>query len=212
MSGCVIELRDDALKSDSDILRLLRITFTIARKLDLSELEKWAVKELKGYDIDDDIPAYRQVVGYIVIPIDHQRWNKVLVEGGDKYTRPELRESIPSLLEYKKSNNDIFIKAFDNKTCENLQRIWGLGNYVFGLEVSTSYIENIIETVRTIILDWALLLEEKGIKGENLSFSKEDKERISTDESVTNFIINIYGNVDNTQIQQGTNKSSQERF
>lgn len=212
MSGCVIELRDDALKSDSDILRLLRITFTIARKLDLSELEKWAEKELKGYDIDDCIPSYRQVVGYIIIPIDHQRWNKVLVEGGDKYTRPELRESIPSLLEYKKSNNDIFIKAFDNKTCENLQRIWGFGNYVFGLEVSTSYIENIIETVRTIILDWALLLEEKGIKGEDLSFSKEDKERISTDESVTNFIINIYGNVDNTQIQQGTNKSSQVRF
>lgn len=209
MSGCVIELRDDALKSDSDILKLLRITFTIARKLGLPELEKWAEKELKGYDIGDDIPAYRQAIGYIIIPVDHQRWNKVLVEGGDKYTRPRLRESIPSLLEYKKSNGDFFIKAFDNKTCEELQRRWGFGNYVFGLEVSTSYIENIIEAVRTIILDWALLLEEKGIKGENLSFSKDDKERISSDGSVTNFIINIYGNVDNTQIQQGTQNSNQ---
>lgn len=212
MSGCVIELRDDALKSDSDILRLLRITFTIARKLDLPELEKWAEKELKGYDIHDDIPAYRQVVGYVVLPVDHQKWNEVLIDGGDKYTKQKLRESIPSLLEYKKSNTNNFIMAFDNKTCEEIKRRRDIGNYVFGLRISTSYIENIIETVRSIILEWALLLEEKGIKGEALSFSKEDKERISSDESITNFIINIYGNVDNTQIQQGTNKSSQERF
>lgn len=206
--GCVIELRDDALKSDSDILRLLRITFTIAKKLNLPELEKWAEKELKGYDIDD-IPAYRQVVGYVVLPVDHQKWNEILIDDGDKYTKLKLRESIPSLLEYKKSNTNNFIMPFDNKTCEEIKQRNDFGNYVFGLSISTSYIENIIETVRSIILEWALVLEEKDIKGENLSFSKEDKERIISDRSVINFITNIYGNVDNTQIQQGTNKSSQ---
>lgn len=47
-------------------------------------------------------------------------------------------------------------------------------------------------------------------KEENLSSSKDDKERISSGGSITNLIINIYGNVDNTPIQQGTNKSSHE--
>lgn len=49
MSKIVIELQQEALKSDFDILNLLRKAYLVARKLKLNEFEKWIDSELNGY-------------------------------------------------------------------------------------------------------------------------------------------------------------------
>lgn len=63
-----------------------------------------------------------------------------------------------------------------------------------------------LDTVRNIILEWALKLEEDGILGEGLSFSNEEKQQASKHNYTVN---NFYGNSSGIQIQQHTSNSTQ---
>lgn len=49
MAKIVIELQHEALKSDFDIMNLLRNAYLVARKLKLQEFEEWIKDELNGY-------------------------------------------------------------------------------------------------------------------------------------------------------------------
>jgi len=67
-------------------------------------------------------------------------------------------------------------------------------------------IVRIVQQVRTIILNWALKLEEEGILGEGLTFSKNEKEAaVSAPQNINNF----FGPVQNPQIQQGNTSAKQ---
>ncbi|MFQ7675143.1 MAG: hypothetical protein ACLRK3_10590 [Ruminococcus sp.] len=46
MAKIVIELQHEALKSDFDIMNLLRNAYLVARKLKLQEFEEWIKDEL----------------------------------------------------------------------------------------------------------------------------------------------------------------------
>lgn len=81
------------------------------------------------------------------------------------------------------------------------------GNYE--LHFSKSAIVNIIEQVKNKILDWALLLEENGIRGENLQFSVEEKETVKNAPQIINYVNNFFGDVKDSQMQEGTKQSSQ---
>ena len=59
MDKIVIELQREALKSDFDIMNLLRKAYLVARKLKLQEFEDWVNNELNGYKDADKIPDYR---------------------------------------------------------------------------------------------------------------------------------------------------------
>lgn len=68
------------------------------------------------------------------------------------------------------------------------------------LFVSQTTLVRIIESVRTILLNWALKLEEQGVLGEGLSFTPEEKRAAgNSPQSINNF----YGPVHGAQIQQG---------
>ena len=77
------------------------------------------------------------------------------------------------------------------------------------LHFSKSAIVNIIEQVKNKILDWALLLEENGIRGENLQFSVEEKETVKNAPQIINYVNNFFGDVKDSQIQERTKQSSQ---
>ena len=59
MAKIVTELQHEALKSDFDIMNLLRKAYLVARKLKLQEFEDWVNNELNGYKDLDKIPDYR---------------------------------------------------------------------------------------------------------------------------------------------------------
>jgi hypothetical protein len=73
------------------------------------------------------------------------------------------------------------------------------------LHIDSSMIQRVIDSVRNILLEWSLKLEEDGILGEDISFS--DKE-IKT-ASQNTYTINNYGNASNFQIQQGNENAAQ---
>ena len=50
MAKIVIELQHEALKSNFDIMNLLRKAYLVARKLKLQEFEDWINNELNGYN------------------------------------------------------------------------------------------------------------------------------------------------------------------
>jgi len=72
----------------------------------------------------------------------------------------------------------------------------------FSLFVQKVSIKGIIETVRTIVLNWGLNLEKEGILGEGLSFSSKEKE--AAKQSPQN-IANFFGPVYDPHLQQGRN-------
>ena len=61
---------------------------------------------------------------------------------------------------------------------------------------------SVLDIVRNNILEWTLKLEEKGIMGNDMTFTSEEKKQAST------IIYNI-GAMNNSQIQQGTINSTQ---
>ena len=64
----------------------------------------------------------------------------------------------------------------------------------------------IIDSARTIVLNWALKLEENGILGEGLSFT--DREKKVAEQSPQN-ITNFFGPVQSPQVQQGSTQPIQ---
>jgi len=70
------------------------------------------------------------------------------------------------------------------------------------LVVEESRLHGIVDAVRTLIVDWALKLEEQGIIGEDLSFSDADKRAAS------HVTINV-GTMSHSQIQAATTNSRQ---
>ena len=84
-------------------------------------------------------------------------------------------------------------------------------NTKFALEIGTNQIYNIIERVRNIILDWSITLEENGILGDELQFNETEKDKATTTPTINNYINNFFGPVSETQIQQDTKESSQNK-
>ena len=68
---------------------------------------------------------------------------------------------------------------------------------------------NIMENVRTALLEWSIVLEENGIVGEGMQFSKEEKEIAAATPIINNYTTNFFGDVSNSQVQQGTDNSTQ---
>ncbi|MBY0315622.1 MAG: hypothetical protein K2Q26_08890 [Bdellovibrionales bacterium] len=74
------------------------------------------------------------------------------------------------------------------------------------LHISLAALSKILDSVKNLILSWALKLEEDGIVGGDVSFSADEIQKASR----ANYnITNIYGNIVESQVQQGTSQSTQ---
>lgn len=75
------------------------------------------------------------------------------------------------------------------------------------LYVPTHHLIRIIDTTKTKILEFALGLEEKGVLGNGIVFSKDDQIRAQT---INYNTINIQ-HMENSQIQQDSDGASQRQ-
>lgn len=211
MSSVILDLQRDCLNANSDIVLLLRKALLISHKLELGSFREWINKELHSYKNNDTIPEYR-FVNFNLKRLNHRRnWVNAslkIPEIEEIYTR-KIFDSIIEL-QYKFDRNDrLFFQLPETFSNQILQ---STGKYAkFSLIAGVNMVNEIIENVKTAILEWAIILEKNGIIGENLLFDNEEKNKIKDNEQITNYIINIYGNENSTlQIQQGTKKSIQK--
>lgn len=209
MDGIVLELQREALKQDGDILSLLRKAYLIARKLQLKDFGKWVNSEMNGYDVQDNIPRYRHLTGEVKAWNPYHGWVPVVFHqdlGLDAY---ESRDSIATLIDvYRNSNENRAIVNFPAGVNAALNKTARFATK-YALFISVNQIFNIEESVRTAILEWSIALEENEIIGEGLQFSKEEKEIAAATPIINNYTTNFFGDVSNSQVQQGTDNSTQ---
>lgn len=208
MGGIVLELQREALAKDKDILQLLRKAFFIAKKLHIKDFEDWISHELKGYQGDCQIPNYRYLRGEVKAWNPYNGWIPVVFEQESGLDIHKARDSIANIIDvYNKSkryaviNFSAHVNSFLNESSPFDTK--------YALHISTNQLFNIVESVRPAILEWAISLEENGIVGEEMQFSEREKEIASNTPTINNYTANFFGDVSNSQLQQGTKNSEQ---
>ena len=210
MSSIVLELQHEALENTNKVSNLLRKALVVARKLEIKEFYTWIENELNGYKTGAESPNYREVMGRILVLDPYRGWIPLLFTNREAELEFSKRNAGQSIAELEnlleKSSDGTFRMSFTYEAQRFLTKDMPFEAEV-ALFVNQTSIIRIIDKVRTIILNWALKLEEDHILGENLTFSPEDKRQAGAE--VHNYVSNIFGNVVHSQVQQGTTNSSQ---
>jgi AbiTii len=209
LESIVLELQREAISSKTIISDLLRKALFVARKLKVKEFEDWITQELNGYQgSSTEIPQYREFIGKLQHFNPYHGWCPVIVQDEkivDIFTKRKIGQPI-SEIEYL-MNGDFRTLAIPlPQGQQNMLSDYFNEPTQFQLEISESQLVRVKDTVRNIILEWSLKLEEDGIMGEGLSFSEKEKQEASKQNYNIN---NFYGNASGIQIQQNSPNSTQ---
>lgn len=207
----IIELQKMSIDSNCDILSLLRKSYLVSRKLEISDFQEWITHELNGYNTTDGIPDYRQITGTLKGFNPYRGWIPVIIPNHEleqTICTHKLHDSIPSLftLINNLDNNHLSLQL-PGTIIQNICSMTGHdANYE--LHISPNSISNVIEQVKNKILDWSLLLEETGILGNDLQFSDIEKDLVHNSPQIINYVSNFYGDIDHSNVQQGNTAST----
>lgn len=211
MAALVLELQKEALSKDIGLTDLLRKTYFVARKLKVKELEEWVNHELHGYPPDADLPSYRNISGSIKAHNPFHGWQPILIQ--DERLQDMLLHNksyqavseIEHMLQNYKSGSHIVIE-YPPGVVFQLHEILGRDLRI-ALHVQPAALYRILDSIKNLILNWALKLEEDGILGDEISFSAAEIQKAAQ----ANYnITNIHGDVIGSQLQQGTSSSKQK--
>lgn len=208
MTGLVLELQADCLNSNVKVSNLLRKALVISKKLGVTEIECWINKELDGYLSTDDIPKYRTVFGEVKVWNPYRGWqplNFKNIEMAEQLSQREISQQVGELDSLSESDEHKLYVPFPQHTVNYLMKSISVPLQP-SLMVDKTEIIGILETVRNNVLNWSLELEQKGILGEGMSFSSEEKKIAhQTSYQITNNI----GHMHNSQLQQDSAGSTQ---
>jgi len=210
MPGLTLELQADALDPHVRVSDLLRKALVISKKLGISEIENWIQCELNGYAAGNEIPAYRKIRGAVKVWNPYHGWQPLNFgdhEHGEALSTREIGQPVSELDELKESGKSgglqvPFSQRITNALMENMDI-----PLQPSLHVPYTEIIGILDSVRNNLLQWALELEQKGVIGEGMTFSKEEKTAAT---QVTYQITNNIGNMTHSQLQQHSAGASQE--
>lgn len=201
MPALVPELVDMASTPAASTADLLRRALVVARRLAVPELVDWINSELNGYS--GEVPDYRKLRGQLKVmnpingPIPLMMPSAAATE---RYNRADIRQGVPELVELAKSTTGIYANFTPRIEHELMDAMEMPMRPVISL--STVQMHGILEKVRSRILDWALDLEGRGIIGEGMSFTPQEKQAVQEQHY-------HFGNVSGSQIQISSNGSTQ---
>ena len=204
MNGIVIELEKEALDEETSVESLLRKAYLLARKLKLVDFEEWVNKEQNGYQ--GEIPEYRMISGNYKAWNPYRGWIPVIStpEMGKFMSSIPLHQPIASLWETYTSSHDNSIEFLPSAEINDLlNRSTDGFKTQFVFFTSRSEIYRVLSTVRNKILDWALLLEENEIIGEEMTFTDEEKKKAQDTPIINNYTNNFYSSVSDVEMKQG---------
>ena len=210
MSGLVLELQRDALDNKIDITNLLRKALVISRKLGVVDVEDWLGQELNGYSAAEaDLPRYREISGTLkvnnpmrgLIPfhIRNPELSSMLSSRSISHPIAELERLV------KFNTSGTLTMNYPPQTRDDLMRMMDIPMEPT-LQIGINQIHGVLDSLRTEILNWSLELEKKGIKGEGMTFSSNEKQAA---ESVVTNITNNIGSMQYSQLQQASTHSQQ---
>ncbi len=206
MTALVHELTTMAGDRTATTADLLRKATVVAHRLSVPEIADWLRAELKGYPEGSDLPDYRRLVATVqtfpgeggkkAIPSNQAESLDSLLQTAAKI---DVRLSVSTIESLIHQGDKLFIYELPQAVHVATQR---LGNFSMVRFVNRAQYQNILDIVRTGVLDWALDLEERGIIGEGMSFTKEEKQVV---QELHYHISNVSG----SQILIGSNGSTQ---
>lgn len=214
MAGIVIELQQEVLKQDCDIVNVLRRAHVIATKLQLTEFDSWITHELNGYPNQEVCPEYRKIKGVLKAFNPYQGWIPAMISDIEMETdvcERKMANSISEIVSLCQEENDL-LSEFTGAQTEILNKIFRTTFPMkYALFIPRTSVMDIIEKVKNTILEWTLKLEEKGIIGDNMTFTEKEK---NTATSIPQTINNYYGDTkivnssgDNTTVVAGDNNN-----
>ncbi|EMG9527125.1 hypothetical protein [Enterobacter asburiae] len=198
----VLKLQDMASLSSTDIEELLSKAKMISVKLDLKDISDWLEYELNGYPSFKFLPEYRIIKDVRIRAFNpYAGWipyqlGNITEDSRDIYehlTTVHINNPVSMLSEYAKSENTLY-SELPSELADYLQEISDC-DFRMAWSINPTQIKKIISNVKSRILDWTLLLEKKGVLGEGLLFSKEEK--MEALGMTVNNINNFHGDVNN---------------
>jgi hypothetical protein len=203
MGSLVLDLQRDALDTSVELLTLLRKSLVVARKLNIQEFQLWIQSELNGYSRESKLPQYRFVYGELKCHNPINGWIPVIID-------PKLHEIISKVPIFQPiSQLELLLRERQSLTImppglDNLLRKYDDVPYEMAIHIDQSQVYRFLESVRNIVLEWSLKLEENGIFGEGMTFSPEEKEAAAKYDYHSSIpIINITVN----QMQESSSES-----
>ncbi len=204
MTALVPELVSMASDPSVPVSDLLRRALVAAHRLGVPELVEWVSSELNGYT--GEVPGYRQIRGQLEAMHPDVGPMPVQVRGklGDSITLIDERGSIPELEPLSKEKGTLH-RHFSS---EQEMAIMGAMNVAIRphLAFTTFQIRGIVERVRSRILEWALDLEGRGILGEGMTFTLQEKQAVQQIH-----YHNHFGDVSGSLLQIASHGSSQSQ-
>jgi len=216
MASLVEELQAEALNQSIKITELLQKSLVVAMKLKLEEFTIWVRQELDGYG-ETEVPKYRVLHGTPHV-FNPYRGSQPLefenLEHGKRYSNMHFDTPIGQLehdlINAIESGSHAFQVSYAPETEKMLMD--GISYRMQpSLHINASQFQSVLDAVRKIVLEWSLKLEEDGITGVGMSFSKEEKSKAqnNTTYNIKNY---IEGNISDSQIQIETTSSSQSKI
>jgi hypothetical protein len=176
MPGSLVEqLQMDAVDRNVRTSDLLRKALLVASRLDIPGVPEWINKELSGYELKDDVPAYRRIHGRVMARTFYG-WRPVQFptnEVESKIAEQIVLQSVAMLEEIESEEGDPRIN-FPPEAQQILQAMFRRETE-FTCVHSRASLVAIIDEVRNQILRWSMELYNAGVKGEGLAFTKQEK-------------------------------------
>lgn len=203
MPAIVHELTDMASNPAVSTTDLLRRALVVSRRLEVPELTRWIDSELNGYR-QGEVPEYRQIRGHLVAENPYRGPIPFLppADLAEPLSEFALRQSVPELQKLAASTTGLF-SYFPPDVEHQLMRMMQVAMRP-ALRFSPVQVQGVIEIVRSRILEWALDLESRGILGEGMTFTQQEKKAVQEQHY-------HFGDVSGSQIQIGSNSSTQSQ-
>jgi hypothetical protein len=196
MSSLIEEIQRNAIDRDFPVSDLLRKVKLAAAKLKLEKVEEWVDHELKGYT--ESVPEYRRVRGVpMVQTLYHGNQPLRLSKDADDWSQVNIHEPVAALEHTISQKAESLMRPYPATIVAKLSDQNEGTVTQAGVRFSTSALVKIVDTVRTLVLEWAIKLERIGVNDEK-ALSHEDQRKAETaSTSVFNFqhIGTFIGNV-----------------
>lgn len=177
MRNLVEELQFKAFDKQTSISELLRLARIVSVKLDLEDFQQWISNELNGYK--GDVPDYRRLRGQLMGVNPFHGMIPAMFsddEIAELVAMRDVRQRIAEIEVLASHEDGQLSMPLSDEQQLMLRRAFHQ-NMEFRLVFQSVSMLGIVDAVRNVILDWGLTLEKNGIRGEGMTFSREDKEK-----------------------------------
>lgn len=208
MSGLVIELQQAAMDGRITVGDVLRKALVLTKKLRIPDLEQWISCELDGYGAAE-LPAYRTLSVQLKVWNPYHGWQPLFVEDkalANALSTCHVGQPLGQLEGLVGKDSGSLQLPFSPADESMLMSSMKIPLRPMRL-ASRTQVQGIVEAVRNQILKWALDLEAKGVVGEGMTFTAQEREAAH---QVTNITNNI-GSISNSQLQQASPHASQQQ-